>query len=419
MHLIIAGLNHKTASVEIRDRIHFPTETIQEAYETLNTYPSIKGSVILSTCNRVEIYASVEKVDDAFDEIEEFICKFNNVNREEVRNNFYKKRCEQAVMHLFKVASGLDSMVIGEYQVQGQVRDAYFRAFELNKTSKLLNKAFQTTINIGKKVRSETEIGKGSVSIATLAVDLIKQIFECPQNLKTLLIGAGEISTLTAANLKQLNSTIAISNRSKENADKLAERFDGKTVDYEDRYKAILENDIIIVSTSSKEYTVSKRELAELPDLKNGRSRIFLDLSIPRNIDPEINGLENCLLYSIDDINKIVTSNISKRSQEVDKAEKIIAEIADEYYEWYSKQFIIPTMQDLKKRLEVLKEKTIAEHSSTYNAFTEDQQVLINELMNSYSNELIKVLMSNIKKATTNEDIIAITKTLRDSFSME
>jgi glutamyl-tRNA reductase len=419
MHLIIAGLNHKTASVEIRDRIHFPTETIQEAYEILNTYPSIKGSVILSTCNRVEIYASVEKVDDAFDEIEEFICKFNNVNRDEVHNNFYKKRCEQAVMHLFKVASGLDSMVIGEYQVQGQVRDAYFRAFELNKTSKLLNKAFQTTINIGKKVRSETEIGKGSVSIATLAVDLIKQIFECPHNLKTLLIGAGEISTLTAANLKQLNSTITISNRSKENAEKLAERFDGKTVDYENRYKAILENDIIIVSTSSKEYTVSKQELSELPELKNGGSRIFLDLSIPRNIDPEINTLENCLLYSIDDINKIVTSNISKRSQEVDKAEKIIAEIADEYYEWYSKQFIIPTMQDLKKRLEVLKEKTILEHSSTYNAFTEEQQVLINELMNSYSDKLIKVLMTNIKKATTNEDIIAITNTLRDSFSME
>lgn len=419
MHFIIAGLNHKTASVEIREKIHFPNETINEAYKLLNNYPSIYGSVILSTCNRVELYASVEKVEDGFKDIEDFISKFHQIDIEETKKNIYKKNCQFAAEHLFKVAAGLDSMVIGEYQIQGQVRDAYFKAFDQKSTNGILNKLFQTAISIGKKVRSETAIGKGSVSIATLAVDLIKQIYENPENLNTLLIGAGEISTLTAANLKQLNSSISVSNRSIENAEILAKKFDGKIVSYENRYKSIINNDIIIVSTSSKNYTVTKNEFAESADITDGKLRIFLDLSIPRNIDPEINELENCLLYSIDDINKMVSSNISKRSKEVDKAEKIIAEMADEYYEWYSKQFIVPTMRGIKDRLEVLKLKTIDEQSDFKTTFTAEQQEIIDKMMNSYSNKLIKVIMANIKKVTSNDDIIAITKTLKDSFSIE
>jgi len=419
MHFIIAGLNYKTASVEVREKIHFPNETINEAYKLLNDYPSIKGSVILSTCNRVELYASVEKVEEGFNEIEDFISKFHRINPEETHKSIYKKNCQFAAEHLFKVAAGLDSMVIGEYQIQGQVRDAYFRAFDQKSTNGILNKLFQTAISIGKKVRSETEIGKGSVSIATLAVDLIKQIFEHPQDLHTLLVGAGEISKLTATNLKQLNSTITIANRSKDNAENLADKFEGLTVDYENRYKAINENDIIIVSTSSNEYTITKQDLLEQSDLSNGKLRIFLDLSIPRNIDPAINELDNCLLYSIDDINKIVNSNISKRTKEIDKAEKIIAEIADEYYEWYSKQFIIPTMHGIKQRLEVLKQKTIAEQADFQSQFNENQQAIIDEMMNSYADKLIKVIMTNLKNATNKEDLIAITKTLKDSFSIE
>jgi glutamyl-tRNA reductase len=416
MHFIIAGLNYKTASVEIREKIHFPTETIHEAYEQLNHYPSIKGSVILSTCNRVELYASVEKVEEGFRDLEDFISKFHQIDIEETQKSIYKKNCQFAAEHLFKVAAGLDSMVIGEYQIQGQVRDAYFKAFDQKSTNGILNKLFQTAISIGKKVRSETEIGKGSVSIATLAVDLIKQIFEHPQNLNTLLIGAGEISKLTAANLKHLNSTITIANRSIDNAENLAEKFEGKTVAYDDRYQAIADNDIIIVSTSSTEYTVTKDNLS---DLSNDRLRIFLDLSIPRNIDPAINELENCLLYSIDDINKMVNSNISKRTKEVNKAEKIIAEVADEYYEWYLKQFIVPTMHGLKQKLEVLKLKTISEQANFQNVFTPDQQMLVDEMLNSYSDKLIKVIMTNLKSATNKEDLIAITKTLKDSFSIE
>ncbi len=419
MHFIIAGLNHKSASVEIREKIHFPNETINEAYELLNSYPSIYGSVILSTCNRVELYASVEKVEDGFKDIEDFISKFHHLDIEETQKSIYKKNCQYAAEHLFKVAAGLDSMVIGEYQIQGQVRDAYFKAFDQKSTNGILNKLFQTAISIGKKVRSETAIGKGSVSIATLAVDLIKQIYDKPENLNTLIIGAGEIATLTAANLKQLNSSFTVSNRSHENAEILAQKFDGKTVSYENRYKSIKDNDIIIVSTSSKNYTVSKSELAESEYIADGKLRIFLDLSIPRNVDPEINGLENCLLYSIDDINKMVSSNISKRTKEIDKAEKIIAEIADEYYEWYSKQFIVPTMRGIKDRLEILKHKTIEEQSDFSTMFTEEQQEIIEKMMNSYSNKLIKVIMANIKKVTANDDIIAITKTLKDSFSIE
>ncbi|MDD4991625.1 MAG: glutamyl-tRNA reductase [Paludibacter sp.] len=419
MHFIIAGLNYKTANVEIREKIHFPTETIHEAYELLNHYPSIKGSVILSTCNRVELYASVEKVEDGFRDLEDFISKFHQIDIEETHKSIYQKNCQEAVIHLFKVASSLDSMVLGEYQIQGQVRDAYFAAQENKSTNGLLNKVFQTAIQIGKKVRSETKIGDGSVSVATLAVDVIKQILEDQKDVNILLLGAGKISNLTANYLKQQfeNSNITFANRS--GATQLAERLSAKTIEYSQRFAAILENDVIIASTSAPNYIICRHEISLMEEQLQGKTRIFIDLSIPRNIDPEINKIENCFVYSIDDINKMIDSNLDKRTLEVSKAEQIIQDISEDYFEWYSKQFIMPVMAEIKKGLVVLKQSTLELYEPFTNKLDEDQQEELNKLMDSYSNRIIRVIMSNLRKASTREEMISITKTLKDSFSID
>ncbi|MFA6581345.1 MAG: glutamyl-tRNA reductase [Paludibacter sp.] len=419
MHLLVVGINFKTADVSIREKLHFSNEANPNALSLLNSYKTINGSVILSTCNRVEIYASVTDIEDGGDEVLDFISSFHHIPIESLLPVVYKKNCQEAVVHLFKVSSSLDSMVLGEYQIQGQVRDAYFKAKESRSTNSMLNKVFQTAIQIGKKVRSETKIGDGSVSVATLAVDMVKQIFEDRTNVNVLLIGAGKISKLTATYLQQQfkNCNITITNRS--DASELAKSIDGKTIEYSQRFAAILENDVIIASTSAPNFIVCRHEVNMMEEALQGKTRIFIDLSIPRNIDPEINKIENCFVYSIDDINKIIDSNLDKRNLEVSKAEKIIQDISEDYFDWYSKQFIMPTMMEIKKGMVVLKQNTLDLHSTFTKKLDISQKEELNKLLDAYSDKIIKVIMSNLRKASTKEEMISISKTLKNSFSID
>lgn len=419
MHLLVTGINFKTADVSVREKLHFSNELANQAIEELKNYNTIDGTVILSTCNRVEIYNSVKDVETASADITNFISQFHHIAPETLQPVIYQKNCQDAVVHLFKVTSSLDSMVLGEYQIQGQVRDAYFAAQEQHATNGLLNKVFQTAIQIGKKVRSETRIGDGSVSVATLAVDMIKQIFEDKKGLNILMLGAGKMSNLTANYLQEQfgECTITFANRS--GASHLAEKLHARTIEYSKRFEAIPENDVIIASTSAPNFIMCRHEISMMEEQLKGKTRIFIDLSIPRNIDPEINKVENCFVYSIDDINKMIDSNMDKRSLEITRAEQIIQDISEDYFEWYSKQFIMPVMADIKKGLIVLKQSTLDLYEPFTNKLDENEREELSNLMDSYSNRIIRVIMSNLRKASTREEMISITKTLRDSFSID
>jgi len=420
MHFIVAGLNHKTANIEVREKLYFHKDELAESLNALNKYSSIQGCVILSTCNRVEIYASVDKIDQGFNDITEFICQQKSIAQDILVPALYKKNCQLAVTHLFKVASSIDSMVIGECQIQGQVRDAYFFANEKGFTNNLINKLFQTAISTGKRVRSETEIGKGSVSVATLAVELIKQVFHNREKFNVLLVGAGEMTEATANNLQQFKSCkITVTNRSHDKAAELANKIKGSVEEFSERYEAVKNADIIIVSTGATHYTLEYNEIAAIMTPHPHRVKIFIDLSIPRNIDPEIGKLENSLLYSIDDINNMINLNLSKRSLEIEKAECIIEQVSHEYYDWYYKQYIIPTMREIKGELDVLKQRTFAVYKSDLGHINPEQHELISKMMDSYSDRLIKVIMKNIKNSTTKEDLISITETLRQTFTID
>jgi glutamyl-tRNA reductase len=419
MHLLVIGLNFKTADISIREKAHFSEDIISRALHSLIHYESIHGSVILSTCNRVEIYSSVQNVQQATNDILHFISTFQSIPLDQLDQHTYKKNCQDAVIHLFKVSSSLDSMVVGEYQIQGQVRTAYFRAKESNATNGMLNKLFQTAIQIGKKVRSETAIGKGSVSVATLAVDMVKQIFEHHHHLNLLLIGAGKMSTLTANYFKEQfeNCTISVSNRS--GVSEFANKIEGKPIAYSQRFAAILENEVIIVSTSAPNYIICRHEISLMEEQLVGKPRIFIDLSIPRNIDPEINKIDNCFVYSIDDIHKIIDTTLDKRKLEVLKAEKIIHDISEDYFEWYSKQFIMPLMHEIKKGLVGFKKGALELHEPFVEKLDKEQKQELNALMDSYSNKIIKVIMVNLRKASTKEEMISISKVLKNSFTTQ
>lgn len=419
MHFLVIGINFKTADIDIRERLHFSNEVIHPALSKLKEYNTIEGCVILSTCNRTEVYASVADVEKGSNDIINFISEFHNLSIDSLSPVIYKKNCQNAVVHLFKVVTSLDSMVLGEYQIQGQVRDAYFLAKENNSTNGLLNKVFQTAIQIGKKVRSETKIGDGSVSVATLAVDMVKQIFAEKSNINLLLIGAGKMSNLTVDYLQQqfCDCNLTITNRS--GATELAQRTDSKTIEYSQRFDAILDNEVIIASTSAPNFIVCRHEVSMLEEKLAGKTRIFIDLSIPRNIDPEINKIKNCFVYSIDDINKLIDSNLDKRSLEVVKAEQIINDISEDYFEWYSKQFIMPTMMEIKKGMVALKHSALDLHKPFSYSLNDDQQVELDKLLDSYSDKIIKVIMSNLRKASTKEEMISISNTLKNSFTLD
>ena len=423
MHFVIVGVNFKSADVKVREKLHFSKENLPKALSMLNQYESIKGSVVLSTCNRVEIYVSANNVNKGFEDIIDFISKFHNMSVESFLPFLYQKNCQEAVSHLFKVTASLDSMVLGEYQIQGQVRDAYFAAKENNSTNNMLNKLFQLAIQIGKKVRSETKIGEGSVSVATLAVEMVRQAFNEneSENLNILLIGAGKISNLTASSFQQKfkNCNITVTNRSDVNAAELAQKFNGKVIEYAKRFDAIIDNDVIIASTSAPNYIVCKHEILMMNEALKNKSRIFIDLSIPRNIDPEINSVENCLVYSMDDINKLIDSNIDKRASEIILAEKIINNISEEYYEWYSKQFILPAMQEIKKEMIILKQNLLSSYELFLFSLDEEQKQNVNKMLDSYSEKIIKVIMTNFRRAASKEDIISITKNLKNTFTLE
>ena len=418
MHLILVGLNHKTASVSMRERLYFAETVVKDAYSKLTAFPSIKGCVLLSTCNRIEIYAASMDIESCFNDIEQFIESFHGITRDEFLPHVYRKHCDDAVSHLFKVAASLDSMVVGEYQIQGQLRDAYTFASENGYTNNLTNKIFQTAIQVGKAIRSETGIGKGSVSIASVAVDLVQELFKDNQSYSLLIIGAGKMAALAAQNLSQLKEcTVSVCNRTQEKAQELAHRFKASIIPYDDRFKAIQENDIIIVSTGAEDYIISKDDVSKLKT--ENRKKFFVDISVPRNIDPAINELDNIFLYSVDDLQNVITANIGKRSGEIEKAEKIIDKIALDYYEWYAKQEIMPIMQQLKHNIEIIKTKTLESNKVALTQFDAQQQQAINNILDNYSDKLIKAIMKNMKNVAGIEELRQMAHSLKNSFSID
>ncbi len=420
MHLVLLGLNHKTASVAIRERLYFSEQILNKAYETLMSFASVKGCVILSTCNRIEIYMASPNIEACFVDAQDFIEQFHGVNRDYYLPVMYRKHCEEAVSHLYKVAASLDSMVVGEYQIQGQIRDAYTFASEHAYANNLIHKIFQSAIQVGKAVRSETEIGKGAVSIASVAVDLVHELMNNRPSFTLLIVGAGKMANLAVQNLSQSGKCkVLVCNRTDEKALELSQKFDASVVAYENRIDAVCASDVIIVSTSADEYIIDKEQLQEAYLALKNKTHYFIDLSIPRNIDPSIYELDSVVLYSIDDLQNVISSNIEKRSSEIERAEQIIATIAKDYYEWYAKQEIMPVMQHIKHELEVIKSRTIDANKSALSDFNEQQQKAVITILDNYSEKLIKAIMKNMTNVAGNEELRRMAQSLKNSLSVD
>ena len=329
MPVVVIGLSHHTAPVTVRERFAFTEAAGLEALEKLRSSGLADEAVILSTCNRVEIYAATHHDPRAaLAGLQTFLLDHHNY-REPLNGGLYTLAEPQSIEHLFKVASGLDSMVLGETEILGQLKKAYDLALQHKHTGGRLNKAFQKAFNVAKQIRTETNIQRGSVSVASVAVELAEKIFDSLDQRQVMVIGAGETSEKTArALLSRGAHSLIVSNRSHERAVALAQELEGRAVHFDEWDREFAKIDIVISSTSAPHYVIDRQKLAPLMALRANRPLLLIDIAVPRDVEPEVNFLDNVYLYNIDDLQAIADDYLKQRREEIVVCEKIIREKA-------------------------------------------------------------------------------------------
>ncbi|MBT7271482.1 MAG: glutamyl-tRNA reductase, partial [Nitrospina sp.] len=307
-NLILVGVNHKTTPVEIREKLAFTKGKIEESVDRLLNFPDIIEHTILSTCNRVEIYARANGQNSAIQSIKQFICDFHGLSAVQLEEHFYSYSNEAAIEHLFRVSSSLDSMILGEAQILGQVKDAYSLAKDLRSTGLVLNQLFEKAFSIAKKVREETGIAERSVSISSAAVELAQKIFDDLENHTVMLVGTGEMAELAAKHLISYGvKTVYVTSRTYERAANLARTLNGSALDFKAFKNELYRADIVITSTSASSFIITKDMVEKAIHERKNKPIFFIDIAVPRDIEPDVNDLENVYLYDIDDLHVVVS----------------------------------------------------------------------------------------------------------------
>ena len=329
MPVVCVGLSHHSSPVTVRERFAFGEAKIPAALQTIRESGIADEAVIVSTCNRVEIYAfTTLDASRAFAELQEFLIRVHDY-RDPLNDELYKLGEPQSIEHLFKVASGLDSMVLGETEILGQLKKAYDVALQHSHTGARLNKAFQRAFNVAKQIRTETHIQRGSVSVGSVAVELAEKIFSSLEGRNVMVIGAGDTSEKTArALLSRGAKSIIVSNRSHERAVALASELNGRAVKFDDWASEFADMDIVISSTAAPHYVIDRTKLEPLMKLRRDEPLLLIDIAVPRDIEPEVNFMENVYVYNIDDLQAIAENYLRQRKDEIARCEAIIREKA-------------------------------------------------------------------------------------------
>ena len=355
--IVLIGINHKTAPVEVRECIAFTEDESASALQALSGLPSIKEALLFSTCNRVEVLVVAAKKAEAIDATKDYIAAANKIPRAEFEDALYIHEGDEAVRHIFRVASSLDSMVVGEPQILGQVKDAYRTATEVKASGVILNRLMHRTFFVAKRIRTETGIGDHAVSISYAAVELGRKIFGSLENKNVLLVGAGEMAELAVEHIiRNKAGQIYVANRTFENGVELARQFNGQPIRFEEITDSLERVDIIISSTGSPDYVINRDQVKGIIRKRRNRPIFFIDIAVPRDIDPQVNRLTNSYVYDIDDLQGVIDDNIEDRQREAIKGERIVDEAVILFREWYASLEVVPTIVALRNKLESIAE---------------------------------------------------------------
>lgn len=408
MSIIVIGLNHKTAPVQIREKLAFNTEeSLRKGLKKLIQIEGVNEGLILSTCNRVEIYANISEITETVKIIKRVLSDFHKIDTKEFDQFLYLHIDREAVKHIFKVASSLDSMVVGEPQITGQVKDAYEIALSERTTSMIMNYLINRALFTAKRVRNETRIGENPVSVSYAAVGLIKKVFDELEKKSILLVGAGEMAELA---MKHLIGTgiknVFVTNRTYERAEALAKEFNGVAVSFENLKQLLTRVDIVICSTGAPNYVITHQMIEEIMPLRKYRPIFFIDISVPRNIDPSINDLDNVYLYNIDDLQDVVDSNILERKKEAEKALKIIEEETEKFFQWLQSLQSVPVIVSIRNKAEQVRQQELEKFKTKFRDLPPEVLNSIDYLTQSIINKIMHAPTVALKNNCENKELL-------------
>ena len=419
-NLVLVGVNHKTTPVEIREKLAFNQAKLEASLEELVSSPEIIENIILSTCNRVEIYARVENTDRGIQLLQDFICDYHSISRGNLDQYFYSFCDNQAVEHLFRVSSSLDSMVLGEAQILGQVKDAYSTARSFSSTGMVLNQLFEKAFNVAKKVREETGISERGVSISSAAVELAKKIFEDLENHSVMLVGTGEMAELAAKHLISYGvKTVYVANRTYERAAALAQTLNGCALDFEAFKEEMHKADIIITSTAAPTFIIQKEMMEKAIQKRKNKPIFLIDIAVPRDIAPEVNELENVYLYDIDDLQNVVNANMEERQKEAENAMDIIKHEVTKFNNWFSTLDAVPTIVEMRNRAEGMRKIEVEKNLKNMDHLSKNDKESIHLLTQSIVNKILHKPTINLKKKTQSQDGHIYLKAIRHLFHLD
>ncbi|MDZ4168073.1 MAG: glutamyl-tRNA reductase [Coriobacteriia bacterium] len=403
MHLTLVGLSHKTAPVEIREKLTFPANRQEDALARLTASDAVSEAVIISTCNRTEIYAVTSDGFDGPASIIDFAAEYHDLDRHELVRYLYISEGEAVVKHLFRVVASLDSMVLGEAQILGQVKEAYDHAFSAASTGRIFNKLFRQSFEVGKRVRTETDIGENAVSISYAAVELAKRVFENLQGRCVMILGAGKMSELTAKNLVGAGVTrTLVANRTYERAVELADRFDGEAIPYENLFDRMREADIVISSTAATEFVITREQLVAVAHRR--RDPLFLiDIALPRDIDPACGDVSDVFLYNIDDLNGVVSSNLDERMREAERAEIIIDEEMRAFETWLDSMAVVPTVAAIRAKAETIRAEELEKAVKRLGGLSEKELRTVEMMSQAIVSKMLHGPTERLKRVSTDK----------------
>ncbi|EGT0643918.1 glutamyl-tRNA reductase [Citrobacter braakii] len=418
MTLLALGINHKTAPVSLRERVTFSPDTLDQALDSLLAQPMVQGGVVLSTCNRTELYLSVEEQDNLQEALVRWLCDYHNLNEEDLRNSLYWHQDNDAVSHLMRVASGLDSLVLGEPQILGQVKKAFADSQKGHLNASALERMFQKSFSVAKRVRTETDIGASAVSVAFAACTLARQIFESLSTVTVLLVGAGETIELVARHLREHQvKKMIIANRTRERAQVLADEVGAEVISLSDIDARLQDADIIISSTASPLPIIGKGMVERA--LKNRRNQpmLLVDIAVPRDVEPEVGKLSSAYLYSVDDLQSIISHNLAQRKAAAVEAETIVAQETSEFMAWLRAQGASETIREYRSQSEQIRDELTAKALAALQQGG-DAQAIMQDLAWKLTNRLIHAPTKSLQQAARDGDSERL-NILRDSLGLE
>lgn len=391
MHTIVVGVNYRSAPVEIREKLSFIENELPQAMQALNKQKSILENVIVSTCNRTEIYAVVDQLHTGKYYVKQFLADYFGMPQEAFSQYLFVYEKDEAIEHLFRVTAGIDSMVLGETQILGQVKNSFLAGQETGTTGTVFNQLFKQAVTLAKRAHSETAIGENAVSVSYAAVELGKKIFGTLKNKHVVILGAGKMGELAIKNLQGSGANrITVINRTFEKAEVLAVKFGGKAKPMNELQCALLDADILISSTGAQDFVIDLELMQFVEKLRKGKPLFLVDIAVPRDMDPRIGDLPNVFLYDIDDMQGIVNANLAERERAAAQIGLMVDKEANLFNDWLTTLGVVPVISALRERALGIQAETMASIENKMPELTDREKKILNKHTKSIINQLLK-----------------------------